>query len=266
MKMARQSLKNINRLIEAATTQMPIENQFVADLKAAIEKQNVLESRKPSKSYKPSSMTCIRNMYFQVTGTLADGDRSNACLVGICETGTDRHERIQKAVSDMKSLGIDCEYIDVAEFIKLRKLKHLEVKFKTGFETKLYYKDLNMSFMCDGIIKYKGQYYILEIKTESIYKWQSRDNVAEDHYDQGTAYSVAFGINQVLFLYENRDNCDKKAYVFNVTDEMRLNLVSKIEECDGYVKRLIPPPIPTIVPKKACQYCNYKDSCRKAGK
>lgn len=266
MIMARQSLKNINRLIEAATTQMPIENQFVADLKAAIEKQDFQNARKPSKSYKPSSMTCIRNMYFQVTGTIADEDRSNACLVGICETGTDRHERIQQAVSDMKALGIDCEYIDVAEFIKLRKLKHLEVKFKTGFETKLYYKDLNMSFMCDGIIKYKGQYYILEIKTESIYKWQSRTDVAEDHYDQGTAYSVAFGINQVLFLYENRDNCDKKAYVFNVTDEMKLNLVSKIEECDGYVKRLIPPPLPAIVPKKACQYCKYKGSCRKAGK
>ena len=62
--MARQSLKNIFRLIEAATNEMPIEQQFVADLKASIEKQDALEVRKPSKSYKLFLMVCIRNMYF----------------------------------------------------------------------------------------------------------------------------------------------------------------------------------------------------------
>jgi len=43
-------------------------------------------------------------------------------------------------------------------------------------------------------------------------------------------------------------------------------IISKIEECDRYVKRLIPPPKPEDVSKKTCQYCNYKISCRKAGK
>ena len=264
--MSKQSLKNIHRLIEAATTEMPINQQFIADLKAAIEKQDAINNKKPSKSYKPSSMTCIRNMYFQITGTSPDEERNNATLIGIVQSGTDRHIRLQEAVIKMKDFGMDCEYIDVEEFVKMRNLNSLEVISKQGFETKLYHKDLNISFLCDGIIKYKGQYFILEIKTETVYKWQSREGVAEEHIIQGTAYATCLGINQIMFIYENRDNCDKKAYILEVTDDMKYNLIiSKIEECDNYVSKLTPPPKPVDISKKICQYCNYKTECIKAG-
>lgn len=264
--MAKVNLKNIHRLINEATKQVPVADSFVADLKVAIQKKDAAEARLPSKCYKPSSMKCIRNMYFQVTGTEPDVERADSCLVGICESGSDRHERIQSAVSYMKECGIDCEYIDVADYVTEHKLDYLEIKGKQGFETKLYHKDLNISFLCDGIIKYKGKYYILEIKTESLYKWQSRDGVAEEHISQGTCYSICFGINEVIFVYENRDNCDKKGYLLTVTEELKAEVLTKIEECDGYVERLIPPPKPTDLPKKVCAYCNYKSECRKVGK
>ncbi len=264
--MSKQSLRNIHRLIKAATNEMPISQQFVADLKAAIEKQDSLKGRKPSKSYKPSSMTCIRNMYFQVIGAEQDEGRANSCLIGMAQTGSHRHDKLQEAISLMKDFNIDCEYIDIEEFIKIRNLDHLQVVERKGFETKLYHKDLNISFMCDGIIKYKGQYYILEIKTETIYKWQSREGVSPEHIPQGSAYSLSLEVDQVLFLYENRDTCDKKAYVLEITDEMKYDLVlSKIEECDAYVDSLIPPPKPKDITKKDCQYCRYKKECRKAG-
>lgn len=263
--MGKQTLKSIHSLIDMAVKEAPVQDQFLQDLKASIEKMDAKESRMPSKTYKPSSMTCIRNMYFQVTGTLPDEERGNYCLVGICESGTDRHERLQLAVSNMKNIGIDCEYIDVADYVKEHNLDYLEIKGKSGFETKLYHKSLNISFLCDGIIKYKGNYYILEIKTETIYKWQTRDKVADEHLNQATTYAACLGINNVLFLYENRDNCDKKAFILSVTDEMKTELLGKIEECDGYVSRLIIPPKPKDVPKKSCNYCNYKSACRKAG-
>lgn len=262
----RQSLKNVFKLIEAATNEMPINEQFVTDLKAAIEKQHSIDGRTPSKSYKPSSMKCIRNMYFQVTGADTDEQRTNATLVGIVQSGSDRHERLQEAVTHMKDFGMDCEYIDVEKFVKMRGLDYLEIVKKQGYETKLYHKDLNISFLCDGIIKYKNQYYILEIKTETIYKWQNRSGVAEEHIAQGTAYATCLGINQIMFLYENRDNCDKKGYILEVTDDMKFDLiVSKIEECDTYVRKLTPPPIPADITKKICQYCNYKTECKKVG-
>lgn len=263
--MAKQALKSIHALINNAIKETPVDQRFLQDLKASIERMDAETSRPPSQTYKPSSMNCIRNMYYQVTGTTPDEERSSYCLVGICESGTDRHERIQNAVSHMKDYGVDCEYIDVADYIKEHNLTQLEVRGKTDFETKLYHKDLNISFLCDGIIKYEGEYYILEIKTESVYKWQSREGVAEEHHNQAICYSMCFGINKVLFVYENRDNCDKKAFIFEVNDDMKMSVVVKIEECDNYVKEKTPPPKPLNVPKKACAYCNYKTECRKAG-
>lgn len=264
--MAKQALKSIHALIKMAVKEAPVEQQFLQDLKASIEKVDALESRQPSKSYKPSSMACIRNMFFQVTGAERDEERSNYCLVGICQSGSDRHERIQRAVAQMKQMGIDCEYVDVAQYVESNNLTHLEIKGKSGYETKLYYPALNISFLCDGIIKYKGNYYILEIKTESIYKWQSREGVADDHLNQATTYSMCLGLDNVLFLYENRDNCDKKAYMLNITENMKTELLSKIMECEEYVKNLVPPPKPVDVSKKACAYCAYKTLCKKVGK
>ena len=66
--MARNSLKNVFRLIEQTQVEVPIEQQFLADLERSIEIQSKKDSRVPSQTYKPSSMHCIRNMYFQVTG------------------------------------------------------------------------------------------------------------------------------------------------------------------------------------------------------
>lgn len=263
--MARGSLKNICRLIDAANTKVSPEQAFLADLKRSIEKSADKEARKPSQTYKPSSMNCIRNMYYQVIGAEQDPSQSAYCSVGICNSGTDIHIRIQKAVEDMKNNGIDCEYIDVADYVKSRNLDYLEIVEKSGMETKLYYKDLNMSFLSDGIIRYKNHYYILEIKTESSFKWNTRDNVDPTHYKQGTAYSIAFKLPEVLFLYVNRDVLDMKAYMFVPTDEMKQDLVGMITECDGYVSRMICPPKPENVPKKTCSYCGYKTLCGKDG-
>lgn len=258
-----QVLKNVLNLVDAAKEELPIEQQFLNDLKTSIEKQDETNSRKPSQTYKPSSLHCIRNMYFQVTGAEGKGERASSELVGICESGTDRHDRIQKAVMAMKDTGIDCEYVNVAEFVTSRNLTDLEIVSQQGNETKLYNKSLNISFLCDGIIRYKGKYYILEIKTETSNKFWDRHDVNPDHILQGTAYSVNLGIDDVLFLYECRDNCSKKAFMLHITDKMKQDLVAKILECDGYVSRLIAPPKPEDVSKKACAFCGYSDLCKR---
>ncbi len=261
--MARNSLKNVCRLIESANTTLPPEQDFLSDLKRSIEMTADKDARLPSKTYKPSGMNCIRASYYQIMGKEPDKSQSNYSGVGICNSGTDIHVRIQTAVEQMKDNGMDCEYIDVAEYVKSRELDYLDIVSKNGMETKLYHKKYNMSFMCDGIIKYKNHYYILELKTESSYKFMNRKDVDPSHYNQGTAYSLAFGISQVLFVYINRDILDMKAFMFNVTNEMKQNLVSYIEECDGYVSRMIAPPKPSDILKKTCSYCQYKTQCRK---
>ncbi|MBR4377309.1 MAG: hypothetical protein IKP50_00265 [Bacilli bacterium] len=257
------ALLNVLNLVN--TQELPIEKQFLNDLKASIELQDVKNSRKPSQTYKPSSLHCIRNMEYQRMGVPLLGYRTSNELIGICESGTDRHERLQEACIAMKANNIDCEYINVAEYVKQRKLDYLEVVSQQGNETKLFHKGLNMSFLCDGIIKYKGHYYILEIKTETSSKWWERQGVNPDHILQGTAYSEALKINEVIFLYENRDSCNKKAYLLVVTEPMRERLVDKIHECEEYVANNIIAPKPLDVPKKYCAYCQYSERCKQDG-
>jgi len=263
--MARSSLKSVCRLIDSVKKSLPPEQDFLQDLKRSIELTANKDSRLPSKTYKPSGMNCIRQSYYQIMGIEPDKSDASYSLVGICNSGTDIHVRIQTAVEQMKDNGIDCEYIDVAEFVKQRNLEYLDIISKSGMETKLYHNKLNISFLCDGIIRYKGHYYILELKTESTYKFMNRQGVDPSHYHQGITYSLAFGLNEVLFVYINRDVLDMKAFMFNVTEEMKLDIISYIEECDGYVKRMITPPKPEDVAKKTCSYCAYKSQCKKDG-
>ena len=218
--------------------------------------------RLPSKTYKPSSMNCIRQSFYQIIGKQPDEGKSNYTMIGICNAGTDIHVRIQTAIAGMKENNMACEYIDVADFVQQRRLD-LDIVSQNGMETKLYHRRLNMSFMCDGIIKFENRYYILELKTESSYKFMNRKGVDISHYKQGTAYSLALGLNDVLFVYINRDIFDMKSFMFTVTDDMKQSLIEYIEECDGYVKRLIVPPKPDDVTKKTCTYCSYRKTCQK---
>ena len=258
--MARSSLKNIVRLLDRENNNS-VEQEFLSDLKRSIELESNERFQKPSQFYKPSSMNCIRNMWFQRMGVDPDPHESNYRLTGITNSGSDIHERIQGYVSRMKDRGIDCEYVDVSEFINLRNLENLTVISKSGYETKLRHTKLNLSFMTDGIIKYRGRYYILEIKTEALSKWQDRKAVDPKHYAQATAYSLSFGLDGVIFIYINRDVLDMKAFMLTVTDDMKQDLVGKIETCESFVVRKVIPPKPENASPKLCQYCNYRSVC-----
>lgn len=263
--MARNSLKNVCRLIQKAKEELPPEQSFLMDLKRSIELSNMSSSRAPSKTYKPSSMNCMRSMYYQVIGAKQDEESQPYTLVGICNSGSDIHVRIQTAIEGMKKNGFDCEYLDVEDFIKFRHLDSIEIRGKVGVETKLYHKDLNMSFMTDGIIRYGKHYYILELKTETSNKWFSRTDVDPKHHNQATAYSIAFGLPEVLFIYISRDTLDMKAFLMRPTDEQKSDLVGRIDTCDRYVSKLEVPPIPFDVSKSTCTYCSYRSQCRKDG-
>ena len=254
---------NLKKLIEVSKNTHNIEQAFLSDLKWSIEEDDRKSAYKPSQYYKPSSMNCIRSMYYTRTGKDPDTVGNSYILWGICNSGTDTHERVQQAVANMKGNGLKWEWINVADYIKSHNLDYLEVISQNGMETKLRHKTLNLSFMCDGIIRYKNHYYILELKTESSSKWYNRENVDPSHYNQATCYSLSLDINEVVFVYINRDIFDMKSYVFEVTDDMKNGIVSLIDECDSYVNRLITPPKPETVAKKTCEYCMYKGRCRK---
>lgn len=259
--MARSTLKSIKRLIDSAQENVPVEQQFLGDLKSSIEMSSVKDARLPSKTYKPSSMNCIRSMWYQVMGTNVEIEPATYTSVGITGSGSDIHVRIQKSIEQMRENGFDCEYIDVADFVKMRNLDNLTVVEKSGMETKLYNKDLNLSFMTDGILRYKNKYYILELKTETGFKFNNRREVDKKHYNQGICYSISFNIPDIIFVYISRDILDMKAFLFTPDDDMKNNVIGMITTCDDYVRTRTLPPKPDNIERLSCTYCMYKSLC-----
>lgn len=263
--MARGSLKSILGLATQKSRRAPHE-EFLRDLIYTMEWQEPVMT-KPSPYYKPSGMDCIRAMFYTRVGAEVDQGEATTDYSGqgICESGTDRHLRLQSWICRMKSRGIDCEYYDVESYLKLKGITDVKVISKNGMETKCRHEGLKLSFMTDGILKYKGEWYILEIKTEIARKWYNRTDVEYSHRRQAACYSLAFHIDKIIFLYENRDMLNLKSYLFETTPEMINELVvDRINECEGYVQRGIAPPKPES--GKACQWCCYKQRCHKDGK
>lgn len=262
--MPRQGLKNVLQLLDEAEETISPDQSFLRDLKRSIELDDQKNRRAPSQMYKPSSLQCIRNMYYQRTGAESENS-SSYTLIGIQNSGTDIHIRVQTAIDHMKENGIDCEYLDVAKFVEEKGLKDIEVVEHSGMETKLRNTALAISFMCDGVVRYKNQYYIIEIKSETVNKWFQRTGVDSKHLNQGTAYSLCLQIPDVIFIYVSRDTLDMKSFMFHPSDKQKEDLVSKILECENYVGDKTTPPMPAGVDKRVCQYCNYKVQCRKDG-
>lgn len=254
-------MKGLSALIKASKNDES--KMFLDDLIFTIQECSRSDF-KPTTTYKPSGISgCERAMYYMMNGVQPDGATQDANLCGICESGTARHEDLQNYVMKMKDWGIECEWVDVKEYLDNNRganlSKYTEVVKQQGNETKCFNSEMNMRFLCDGIIKYKGEYYILEIKTETAMKFGHKDAHPE-HKKQATCYSLALGIDKVIFLYENRDNCSKDAFLVNITEAMKENVLKIIARVDKAVADKVVPMKTSVA--KNCQYCDYRKTCK----
>ena len=122
--MARNSLKSVLKLIDAEKEELPVEQIFLNDLRRSIEITDEKNARPGSQSYKPSGMNCIRQSYYVVTGAERDKEDTNHTLIGICESGSDRHERIQNAVLHMKDNEMEDGMFKIMATNKTAKAKY----------------------------------------------------------------------------------------------------------------------------------------------
>lgn len=243
---------------------------FLSDVTTAIERYDKLCSRKPSQYYKPSSLNCLRQMYFTRIGENIDDTITPYSSIGMADTGSRRHEAIQQVLSCMKGMGYNWEYVDVADYVDMKhedgKCLNIKVEGKRGAETKLFDEVYQISFLCDGIIKKlsTNEYYLFEFKNQVSFKLKDKNKVDDAHINQVTAYCAELDLDKALVLYENRDTCILKCpEIFEVTPQMKQKFYSKILECEDYVEHLKVPPKNND--ETVCKWCKYKLACRKAG-
>ena len=273
-------LFSVSNLIKKEEASKNIASLFLQRIEEAYVK--IQPPYKPSIYYKPSSLVCLRQMYFTRKGIDPEGEYKTASGIGILESGTDRHDRIQHVLDAMKNLGMEFEYIDVETYVKEHNLSDIEIIEKKGMETKCFNKRYNMSFLTDGIIKYipENKYFIFEFKTEISQKFQTREHEEVIHQSQAACYALNFGITDTLFVYEDRNFCNHKAFHYHVTEEdKKFKVTDKIEKVEQYLKEdKVPPKItnkdidPNYVggqdrvtgpSAKICQYCKFKEHCNK---
>lgn len=273
-------LFSVSNLIKKEEASKNIASLFLQRIEEAYVK--IQPPYKPSIYYKPSSLVCLRQMYFTRKGIDPEEEYKTASGIGILESGTDRHDRIQHVLDAMKNLGMEFEYIDVETYVKEHNLAEIEIIEKKGMETKCFNKRYNMSFLTDGIIKYipENKYFIFEFKTEISQKFQTREHEEVIHQSQAACYALNFGIPDTLFVYEDRNFCNHKAFHYHVTeDDKKFKVTDKIEKVEQYLKEdKVPPKItnkdidPNYVggqdrvtgpSAKICQYCKFKEHCNK---
>lgn len=263
--------RRLLNLINNNQPQLPANKKFLADVMSCIERIEQRDRRAGGNYYKPSSLHCMRNMYFTRTKAPQDPEVTEYNSTGMADTGTARHEAIQKVLLQMKDMGYDWEYVDVEKYIKKKqsfgKCRNIIVKEKEGAETHLIDTALNLSFRCDGIIRRisTNEYYLFEFKNVVSFKFDRlEDHCLEQHHNQVICYCTALDLDKAFVTYENRDLCTLEVpEIFEVTQDMKDWLVGYISECEGYVERMIAPPKTTDT--KNCRWCKYKSICRKVG-
>lgn len=261
--MGRMTLMDLIKLdADAGKDDRPVSEIFMEDLEKIVDKLNPF--RRPSKNIKPSSLNCKRKMYFDMTEAPIDPDAYLSDYNGtrILETGTASHESLQYYISKMNQLDNGWEWVDVEEYIKEKKLDYLEVKSKKEYETHLFDTRYGISFLCDGLLKYKGKYYILEIKTEVDFKSKNRNSEDEYHKKQSLCYSLCLQIYDIIWLYEERNFCSPKTFdSFNSEHEVKdleENTIQYVIKC--VAEGTVPEKTELI---KTCNYCPYRKECVK---
>lgn len=248
-----------------------ISKKFLDDIQCAISKDNKINRRKSSMFYKPSSLVCNRQMYYQRTGSEADERYEDYKGIGMADTGTRRHVAIQEVLEKMVDLGYPWEYLNVADYVEKKhsegKILDTQVSGARGHETHLIHDKLHVSCMCDGILRNTetNEHYLFEFKNQISFKASKHaNNIDSSHEEQIVAYSTLLDLDKVIMLYENRDTCELYCpNVFYVTTGAKKAFENKLLEVERYVEQ-------SIIPRankgcSMCKWCNYKTLCDKHG-
>lgn len=269
----RKAGNSVVKTIKAVQRSQPVHQKFLSDLCHAIEEHDKASRRKSSKYYKPSSMTCMRQMYYQRTGAQRDDRKQGYEYIGMADTGSRRHEAIQEVLLEMKKMGFPWKYWDIEEFLKQHRwpnnqCKNLKVVRKDGAETLLRDEVLHVSFRTDGVLEDLSDttgdpFYLFEFKNQTSIQAAGKTSVDEKHYSQIDTYGMELLLNKALVLYENRDRCTLfLPELYMIPDTAKESRTALLMEAEGYVERAIPPPKPPIT-KGLCTFCDYKDQCFK---
>lgn len=221
------------------------------------------------RTFAPSSSRCLRKSWFRLRGTVPDVPKTvDTTLQFTADIGTACHRIIQR---NLKSFLCD-DWIDVEDWFTYKipdapnpiSCEYKLTKDPDSLETYVeIIKPYPIRFACDGIIRWQGKYYLIEIKTTEFGTWDELTDPESQHIAQVTDYGTLLGLHNVLFLYQDRQYGEIKCYEYTISDADMQTSLTNMDYVMQCVDTMIPPP---ALPKgdKWCSpnRCQYYQKCK----
>lgn len=225
---------------------------------AYVSRKLQLESMEPkSHTFAPSSFRCRRKSWFRLRGVETDMLKiPDRVLEFKAEMGIACHQVIQTNLK--AALGPD--WVEVPDFLKEHPIPY-EYKLETaGLETRVAISDPPIRFACDGIIKWKGNTYLLEIKTADYASFADLTDPKSVHLDQIACYSAILNLPDVLVIYQDRQNGDIKCYEKHIASDTLDSVIATMRDIQKMAQcNLAPDKLPSG--DYMCNNCEYKVKC-----
>ena len=219
------------------------------------------ESSAPSKTFAPSQIRCRRISWFRLRGVLPEKeDIVDRTLNFTAQVGTACHQRIQ----DVLSKKLDANWIDPEEYLNKFNFPYKYECHKNGFETQIeIFEPVPIKFAPDGIIFWKGKYWLLEIKTSEYSSFDDLSAPKQQHVDQIRCYAALLNLHNVLVIYQDRIYGNLKCYELTITDpdmDQVRSMFREVQEC--VKKNIAPPKLPKGDNWCSPSRCRYYNKCK----
>lgn len=225
-------------------------------------------------TFSPSSADkCDRNLFYKASWADEDEQTSFPYQGRWRRNASAVHSAVQRDL-------LYCEKVlENPEFIVMRSKRNGRPAWEKNIRTVKHFEHNGVKFslygMCDGVLRYEKDKSVIgfEYKTKSttlgaIGPYKLKD-AQDSHKAQAIAYSLLFGLDEFIFVYESlaKDSWnkgeeakpDQRAFYLKVTDEMRTELLDKFAEVarKKYAGELPDPDF------SKCTFCTFKEQCQK---
>lgn len=219
------------------------------------------KSKTPEPVFRPSSFRCDRMCWFMIRGVEPDDiGNPDPVMQHKADVGTGCHRVIQGNL--IEALGDD--WIDVEQHLKDNPMPWEYTLTREGPECAIRIPELQFKFSCDGIVRWKGKKYLLEVKTVEPGPLEEMVDPRFDHIDQVKCYATMLGLDGVLFLYQDRTFGNLKCYEVNIPIEDKTFVLDKVTRIRRMRDDNIAPP-KLESGDRTCSGCGYKLKCKQWG-
>lgn len=217
-------------------------------------------------TFAPSAFRCDRKSWFRLRGVQPDTVKSSDRALNFsAEIGTACHRIIQTNLK--AALGED--WIAVEDYLTANPIpyEYILTPSEDSLETGVEVNYPPIRFSVDGIVRWKGKYYLLEIKTAEFSSWNDLTDPKSEHRDQIKCYATILGLSNVLTLYQDRQYGGLKSYEITISEAEQAAVKQRFEYVLGMVEaNLAPDGLP--VGDKWCSpsMCPYYKKCQEWGR